>query len=214
MNQKQDRAGDDRRLVCVADDDVAVLTSYCALIESAGFVPVPYTSGAMLLADDKYRRCRCIVLDLRMPPPDGLETLRLMRDRGPVPPVIMITGEGDIPSAVEAMKLGAFDFEEKPIDDDLLIGLIEKAGSAAADRMEAATRAAAEAPSRLDNLTERERQVLRGLLDGDTNKEIARALGISHRTVEVHRANIMEKSGAGSLSQLVLMAADYRHRLA
>lgn len=198
----------DPKLVCVVDDDTAVLASYCALLESAGFTPIPYTSGAMLLADDKYLRAGCVVLDLRMPPPDGIETLRRMRASPASPPVIMITGEGDIPTAVEAMKLGAFDFAEKPIDDDALIRFVELAGATAVGELKKRGVPADQAASRLDGLTERENQVLACLLEGATNKEIARKLGISHRTVEVHRANIMEKSGAGSLSKLILMAVD------
>jgi two-component system response regulator FixJ len=214
MNDRQALAGRDPKLVCVVDDDVAVLASYCALLESAGFAPVPYTSGAMLLADDRFRTCGCILLDLRMPPPDGLETLRLLRERGGRCPVIMITGEGDIPTAVEAMRRGAFDFAEKPVDDEVLIGMVEKAFAAPQPASGlAGAQPAANGPTPVDSLTAREKQVLSRLLDGATNKEIARDLGISHRTVEVHRANIMEKTGAGSLSRLVLMAADCRHLL-
>jgi two-component system response regulator FixJ len=222
MNQESVAEGIDPTLVCVVDDDVTVLASYCALLESADFTPVPYTSGAMLLADDKHHRAGCIVLDLHMPPPDGIETLRRLRRLPDPPPVIMITGEGDIPTAVEAMRLGAFDFEEKPIDDDELIRLVQVAATrrsaptqaGAASRAEVVVGADADGASRLDRLTMREKEVLDCLLEGGTNKEIARRLGISHRTVEVHRANIMEKTGAGSLSKLVLMAVDRRQRLA
>jgi len=206
MNKNRHPATRDPRLVCVVDDDTTVLASYCALLESAGFVPVPYPSGGMLLADDKYLRAGCILLDLHMPPPDGMETLKRLRGMDGAAPVIMITGEGDIPTAVEAMKLGAFDFAEKPVDDDHLIGLVERAGETPAPKAKGTLASAGAASSRLDNLTGREKEVLGSLLRGATNKEIARELGISHRTVEVHRANIMEKSGAESLSQLILMA--------
>lgn len=208
MQSARNPAGHDANLICVVDDDVTVLASYCALLESEGFVPVPYTSGAMLLADDKYLRAGCVLLDLRMPPPDGIETLRRMRDGGATAPVIMITGEGDIPTAVEAMRLGAFDFEEKPVDDDVLIRLVRQAVGEAAHRSSAA-RPVADDARRLDGLTEREREVLACLLEGATNKHIALKLGISHRTVEVHRARIMEKTGAQSLSRLILMAVGH-----
>ncbi len=205
---KQDRSPDarDPKLVCVVDDDVTILASYCALLESEGFSAVPYTSGAMLLADDKYRRCGCVVLDLRMPAPDGIETLKRIRAGGDPPPVIMVTGEGDIPTAVEAMKLGAFDFAEKPVNDDALIGLVGDAARASVSGQQHERPPVYDESSPLKALTDREREVLGGLLDGATNKEIARKLGISHRTVELHRANIMEKTGAKSLSRLVLMA--------
>lgn len=211
MAVTQDRSPDarDPKLVCVVDDEAAILASYCALLESEGFKPVPYTSGAMLLADDKYQRCGCVVLDLHMPPPDGIETLRRMRASGVLSPVIMITGEGDIPTAVEAMKLGAFDFAEKPINDDALIKLVGDASRAPASEPRHDRHLSDRESSSLNSLTERERQVLDYLIEGATNKEIARELGISHRTVELHRANIMEKTGAKSLSRLVLMAVGH-----
>jgi len=206
MNQRRASAERDPKLICVVDDDTGLLASYCALLESAGFVPIPYPSGAMLLADDKYLRAGCVLLDLHMPPPDGMETLKRIRAEPQAPPVVMITGEGDIPTAVEAMKCGAFDFEEKPVDGDVLIRLVELAGSSPLDQ----PKTDLVPSSHLDSLTEREKQVLSCLLEGATNKEIARELGISHRTVEVHRANIMEKSGAESLSKLILMAVGAR----
>lgn len=206
MSQAKVSTERDPKLICVVDDDTALLASYCALLESADYVPIPYPSGAMLLADDKYLRAGCVLLDLHMPPPDGMETLKRLRAVPGAPPVVMITGEGDIPTAVEAMKCGAFDFEEKPVDGDLLIRLVDLAASRSPDE-----RRDDSVPSpQLERLTEREKQVLDCLLEGATNKEIARELGISHRTVEVHRANIMEKSGADSLSRLILMAVGAR----
>lgn len=209
MNSTQPVEARDPKLVCVVDDDMTVLASYCALLESADFRPVPYTSGSMLLADDKHLRCGCIMLDLHMPPPDGMEVLKRLRETDDVPPVVMITGQGDIPTAVQAMKLGAFDFAEKPLGDDELIDLVTRASQASGAATRKMPGSAGSDPSPLDSLTERERQVLDCLLEGGTNKEIARRLGISHRTVEVHRANIMEKTGAVSLSRLVLMAVGH-----
>lgn len=208
MNSKQPAEPRNPKLVCVVDDDMTVLASYCALLESADFSPVPYTSGSMLLADDKHLRSGCIMLDLHMPPPDGMETLKRLREGNDAAPVIMITGQGDIPTAVQAMKLGAFDFAEKPIDDDDLIDLVTRAAQTSGPAPRGGLGTGGD-PSPLKQLTERERQVLNCLLEGGTNKEIARRLGISHRTVEVHRANIMEKTGAESLSRLVLMAVGH-----
>jgi two-component system response regulator FixJ len=189
------------------DDNVSLLASYGALLESANFIAVPYPSGAMLLADDKYLRAGCVLLDLHMPPPDGLETLRRIQAHPNPPAVIMITGEGDIPSAVQAMRLGAYDFAEKPIDDDALINLVE---AAIRQQQSASGRNRPDKASRLESLTQRENEVLNFLLEGSTNKEIAIKMGISHRTVEVHRANIMSKTEAQSLSELVMMAVAKR----
>lgn len=207
MSQNASPNRRESRLVCVVDDNISLLASYGALLESANFIVVPYPSGAMLLADDKYLRAGCVLLDLHMPPPDGLETLRRIQAQPDPPAVIMITGEGDIPSAVRAMKLGAYDFAEKPIDDDALINLVE---AAIRQQKSESGRDRPEKASRLESLTQRENEVLTFLLEGSTNKEIAIKMGISHRTVEVHRANIMSKSEAQSLSELVMMAVSRR----
>lgn len=209
MSQSASPPHRDSRLICVVDDNVSLLASYCALLESAQFTAIPYPSGAMLLADDKYLRAGCVLLDLHMPPPDGLETLRRIREHPQPPAVIMITGEGDIPSAVKAMRLGAYDFAEKPVDDDVLLNLVE---AAILQQQSATDRGGRqhETAARLTSLTQRENEVLDFLLEGSTNKEIAIKMGISHRTVEVHRANIMAKTEAKSLSELVMMAMTQR----
>lgn len=206
MDQGLEKARRGSKLVCVVDDDFAVLASYCALLESAGFTPIPYSSGSMLLSDGRYLQAGSVVLDLRMPPPDGMETLRRLRETPGAPQVIMVTGEGDVPSAVEAMKLGAFDFAEKPIDDDELIGLVARAADTPIAAGFDERNLSAEGVECIQELTPRERQVLKCLIEGATNKEIARHLGISHRTVETYRANIMEKSHAESFSALIRMA--------
>lgn len=204
MNRPSSNDHRDQRLVCVVDDNVSLLASYGALLESAGFTVIPYSSGGMLLADDKYLRAGCVLLDLNMPPPDGLETLKKIRSHQEGAPVVMITGEGDIPKAVQAIKLGAYDFVEKPINDDILIALIERATQQA--QSDLAYNRPQDAVAQLNTLTQRENEVLNFLMTGSTNKEIAIKLGISHRTVEVHRASIMSKTGAKSLSSLVMMA--------
>ncbi len=196
----------ERPLICVVDDDAVVLASYCALLASAGLTPIPYPSGELLLADDKFRKASCILLDLRMPPPDGLETLRRIAETdGDPAPVVMITGQGDIPSAVRAMQLGAADFREKPIDDEELIEVVEELLKRGA-RTERAQSAPKDATNPgLRTLTPRENEILDRLVEGLTNKQIARALDISPRTVEAHRASIMDKTRAKNFSQLIRM---------
>ncbi len=147
----------------------------------------------------------CIVTDVRMPELGGIELLRRLRDRGVAMPVIVMTGHGDVPLAVEAMKIGAVDFFEKPFDDDALIASVQAAlGNWEKGSRNAAERA--ELQGRLTSLSNREREVLDGLIAGLPNKTIAYDLGISPRTVEIYRANVMTKMKAGSLSELVRMA--------
>ena len=146
----------------------------------------------------------CLVTDIRMPEMDGLELLQALAARGPLPPVIVITGHGDVPLAVQAMKLGARDFIEKPFDTAELMTSIRAALTGAANS--AAVVTDPEIQQRLARLTPREREVLEQLVIGRSNKAIARQLAISPRTVEIHRARVMEKMRAESLSQLVRMA--------
>jgi two-component system response regulator FixJ len=196
----------ERPLVCVVDDDVVVLASFCALLASAGFTPIPYPSGDLLLADNKLAGASCILLDLRMPPPDGMETLRrIAASDDDHAPVVMITGQGDIPSAVLAMQLGAADFREKPVDDDELIEVVEAIVKRRAPGGRMRPVAARTVDPWLATLTPRENEVLDRLVEGLTNKQIARALDISPRTVEAHRASIMDKTRAKSFSQLIRM---------
>jgi two-component system response regulator FixJ len=191
-------------MICVVDDDAVVLASYCALLASAGFIPIPYPSGALLLADNKLAAASCVLLDLRMPPPDGIETLRRIAARGEDhPPVVMITGQGDIPSAVLAMRLGAADFREKPVDDDELIEVVEKIVRRRARGEPAYPPPTGTGDPRLAALTRRENEILDRLVEGLTNKQIARQLDISPRTVEAHRASIMDKTSVRNFSQLI-----------
>jgi len=192
-------------VVHVVDDDVEVRQSLSFLLATAGLAVRLYESAISFLDTVKERPSGCILTDVRMPGIDGIEFLRRLKARGFSVPVIVMTGHADVPMAVEAMKEGAVDFIEKPFDDDLLIGTIHSA-------LEAHERAAqrhgqsAEIQARLDSLSERERQVLEGLVAGKANKVIAYDLGISPRTVEIYRANVMSKMQAGSLSELVRMA--------
>jgi two-component system response regulator FixJ len=194
-----------RGKVYVIDDDDAMRHSLEFLLNSADFDVRLFESAQAFLDAFSGLEFGCVVSDVRMPGIDGIEMLRrLQRLQGSFP-VIIMTGHGDVPLAVEAMKLGAFDFLEKPFEDDLLITMID-AGLKRAEpeaRQEALTREIAE---RIAILSPRERQVMDGLVAGLSNKAIAREYDISPRTIEVYRANVMTKMQAGSLSELVRLA--------
>jgi two-component system response regulator FixJ len=191
--------------VFVIDDDEAMRDSLDFLLGSAGFRVRVFDSAQAFLDFLPAARFGCVVSDIRMPGMDGLELLkRLKADRIALPVVIM-TGHGDVPLAVDAMKLGAADFVEKPFDDEKLIGAIRSA-IARANEARAADSTSGEVSARVASLSRRERQVMEGLVAGLSNKIIARDHGISPRTVEVYRANVMNKMQAGSLSELIQLA--------
>jgi len=191
-------------LVHLIDDDEDVRRALAFLLGTAGLAVKVYETATGFLSGFKDGAQSLILSDVRMPEMDGLELLRRLRDRKSACPVIIMTGHADVSMAVEAMKLGAADFIEKPFTDDALISAIE----AALERRKGESRMGAvnEAARRLESLSDRERDVLHGLLAGHPNKTIAYDLGLSPRTVEVHRANVMTKTGASSLSELVRMA--------
>jgi two-component system response regulator FixJ len=189
--------------VVVIDDDEAVLDSLRMLLESEGFDVETFDRASTFLQRSEGTVAGCLVTDVRMPEMDGLELLQALAARGPLPPVIVITGHGEVPMAVQAMKLGARDFVEKPFEPRLLLASIRDALARGSRAGGAADPVIAR---RLALLTPREREVLDQLVIGRANKVIARELAISPRTVEIHRARVMEKMDAESLSQLVRMA--------
>ncbi|HVZ27476.1 MAG TPA: response regulator FixJ [Rhizomicrobium sp.] len=186
------------------DDDEDVRKALAFLLGTAGHAVRVYESATAFLDKLDGLQPGCIVSDVRMPGVDGLEMQRRLKEKGIGLPIVVMTGHADVPLAVQAMKLGAVDFIEKPFADNVMLEAIDRALAAAPPtdgRGELAV-----IRTRLDALSERERQVLSGLLAGHPNKTIAYDLGISPRTVEVHRANVMTKMAAGSLSELVRMA--------
>lgn len=191
--------------VYVIDDDEAARDSIAFLLETARLPVRTFESAAAFLAQPTPPETGCIITDVRMPEVDGIELLRRLRAQGNRLPVIVITGHGDVPLAVEAMKIGAIDFFEKPFDDEALLSAVRAAlgRRQGEDEREAEKRMLAE---RFAALSAREKQVLEGLVKGHQNKVIAFDLGISPRTVEIYRANVMTKSQASSLSDLVRMA--------
>jgi two-component system response regulator FixJ len=192
-------------IVHVIDDDAAMRDSLAFLLKSAQVQVATYESASEFLARQPQINAGCVVTDVRMPGMSGIDLLKHLRDLKNAVPVIVITGHGDVPLAVEAMKYGASDFLEKPFDDDLLLAAVRSAlSNQAAIHEDNALKAAV--MQRLEQLSARERQVLDGLVAGHPNKTIAYDLGISPRTIEIYRANVMTKMQASSLSDLVRMA--------
>jgi two-component system response regulator FixJ len=195
----------DAPTVYVVDDDDALRDSLDFLLAAAGFSVKVFESASGFLGALARVQAGCLITDIRMPDMDGLELLRRVKRDRPWLPVIMMTGHGDVPLAVEAMKLGANDFVEKPFEDQRLIDTIRAAMASVVDALEGET-ASAQIMCRVAALSQRERQVLEGLVTGLSNKAIARDYGISPRTVEVYRANVMTKMQAANLSDLVRLA--------
>lgn len=194
-----------RILVHVIDDDEAARESLEFLLRSAQLSVSTYGSARAFLQIARSLSAGCVITDIRMPEINGIELLRKMREMESRLPVIVITGHADVPLAVEAMRMGAVDFLEKPYNDDVLLASVRSAlGHADKDAAEQAEKN--QLNERLASLSSREREVLEGLVAGQPNKVIAFNLGISPRTVEIYRANAMTKMTANSLSELVRMA--------
>src|SRR5213592_2686225 len=194
-----------RGKVYVIDDDEAMRDSLDFLLGSADFHVTLFESAHHFLDTLSSIDFGCVVSDVRMPGIDGIELLKRLKASHSALPVVIMTGHGDVPLAVEAMKLGAVDFLEKPFEDDRLIAMIDTAlrQAESSARSEAVT---LDIAARVAALSPRERQVMDGLIAGLSNKLIAREYDISPRTIEVYRANVMTKMQAGSLSELVRLA--------
>lgn len=193
------------RYVYVVDDDDQVRSSLGFILKTAGFDPVLFESGTKFLETIDTLQPGCVLLDVRMPGIDGMILLEhMIRSRMPWP-IVMMTGHGDVPLAVKAIKLGAFDFLEKPFDDVKLVSLLQNAFSFLSERTVAADQRLA-ATDKIQALTKREAEVLRCLVDGLSNKMMARRLDVGLRTIEMHRGNVMTKLGARSLSEALQTA--------
>jgi two-component system response regulator FixJ len=194
-----------KRIVHLVDDEEAIRRSAGFLLRTAGFEVMTYESGTAFLAAVGHAAPGCVLLDIRMPGLDGLEVQRVLGERGIGFPVIVLTGHGDITLSVRAIKAGAVDFLEKPFEKAALLHAIEEAFGRLADtRMQLLD--ASDAVVRLAALTPRERDVLEGLVAGQANKITAYKLGISTRTVEAHRANLTQKLGVRSISDVLRLA--------
>ena len=194
-----------KTVIHVVDDDAAMRDSLAFLLDVNGFQPKTYESANAFLSAAATGAASCVISDIRMPGLSGIELVRALKSRGEACPVILITGHGDVALAVEAMKAGAVDFIEKPFDDAALLSAIRAALDSRAAKV-GDSAAKKEAEARLADLSPRERDVLLGLVAGKINKVIAHDLNISPRTVEVYRANLMAKTGAHSMSELMRLA--------
>jgi len=195
----------DKKLVHIVDDEEAIRRSMGFMLKTSGYQVEAWSSGQAFLKEVRHVERGCILLDIRMPDLDGLEVQRLLAERGVAMPIVIMTGHGDISTAIRAMKAGAVDFLEKPFEKASVIAAIEESFGRLV-LADSATSRAADAETRLGALTAREREVLDGLARGLPNKTIAYDLGISARTVEVHRANVMTKLEVRSLSDALRIA--------
>jgi FixJ family two-component response regulator len=197
---------DSRRkpVVYIVDDDEGMRRALTVLMTTVGYNAVPFARPTEFLAKFDPNQQSCLVLDVRMPEMSGLEVQQQLNRAGSLLPVILITGHGDIPMAVQAMKDGAFDFLQKPFRDQELLDRINAALKQDSENRQMLEQQA-DLKHRAESLTPREREVMAMVVDGKANKVIAIDLGLSERTVEIHRANVMEKMGARSVAHLVKM---------
>jgi FixJ family two-component response regulator len=200
-----------RERVFVVDDNPGVRRSLSRLLRSAGFEPLAFGSGEEFLSQLPADAPGCLILDISMPGLDGLSLQREISSRGNGLAIVFLTGHGDIPQSVRAMKSGAVDFLTKPVDDEVLLAAVRQ-GLEAERAGRQARREVAEIESHLAKLTEREREVLDGVVAGRLNKQIAGDLGITEKTVKVHRARVMAKMAASSLAELVRFVGLFQSR--
>jgi two-component system response regulator FixJ len=194
----------DSAVIYVLDDDEGMRRALTTLLATIGHRVAPFGLPSEFLAKHDPTQHGCVILDIRMPEMSGLEVQQRLNKSGSMLPVIFITGHGDVPMAVQAMKEGAFDFIQKPFRDQDLVDRINHALQQDMENRKAVLQKA-DLQKRFDSLTQRERQVLELVVDGRANKVIAIDLNLSERTVEIHRANVMEKMGARSVAHLVKM---------
>jgi two-component system response regulator FixJ len=192
-------------VIHIVDDEITVRQSLAFLVSTAGYAVRVHDAAAAFLEGCPYPLGHCLITDLRMPGLDGIDLLQRMKAAGPALPTIVITGHGDVPMAVAAMKEGALDFIEKPFEDAVLLEAIERIVGEASRNWDQ-TRETEGVVERFNSLTERERQVLAGIVAGKANKTIAHEHDLSPRTVEVYRANVMAKMQSKTLPELVRMA--------
>jgi len=195
----------DSYVVAIVDDDDAVRQSTAGLLKGAGYGVDSYTSGSEFLASDLHPDTCCVLLDMRMPGMDGLAVMRALREREMSLSVLVLTGHGDVPMAVEAMRLGAMDFIEKPYPPAALLDAILRACSAPAP-VTGAQPVDRQAEAKVERLTGRQRSVLLGILKGQPNKIIAWELGLSIRTIEAYRAQMLAKLGVRGTAEAVRLA--------
>lgn len=190
----------------LVDDDASVLRSLKALVSAHGLEAVPFESAEAFLEGYDPNVLACLLLDIKMPGMSGLELQEVLKQRGSSMPVIILTGHGDVPAAVQAMKNGAVDFIEKPLDIGVLLGSIEEAVAKLQNKAPSQV-APEEVMRRIASLTEREREVMDHLVLGKINKQIANDLGISQRTIEIHRSRIQKKMKARGLADLIKLTS-------
>lgn len=192
-------------VVCIVDDDEAVRDSLQVLLETMGYDVKAYESGVAFLENCAALEAGCVLLDVRMPGMSGLEVQQILQAERPDIPVIIVTGHGDVTMAVQAMRAGAIDFIEKPLEEAALLASVQNALSLA-EQAHKQGETVAGIRRNLERLTPREREVFDQLIIGHANKVVARVLDCSPRTVEIHRARVMEKMDASSVAHLVRMA--------
>lgn len=197
--------------VCVVDDDDVVRESLKLLLEIQGVRVLSYASCLDFLVDDIAAQCACLILDVRLPGISGIQLQEKLAQREQTPPIIFISGHADVPTAVQAMRAGAIDFLQKPFPEQILLDRVEQAIEISQQRQRDLVRKST-LDARLAMLTTRERDVLDGMIAGLVNKSIADKLAISVKTVEQHRAKVMEKMRMGSLAELVQAMEWLRHR--